>query len=130
MVNIFVATNETYYPRLTVFAKTLVKYNRDVLLTILYSDLSQKSRKHFERFADKIHLQYRFLSVDEHRSESYQLIHQITEETYYRFLLLDIFPTEDRAMWMDIDAVVTGDLSLYYNADFEEYAIKNGQCVF
>lgn len=119
MKNIFVATNETYYPRLTVFAKTLAKHNRDAFLTILYSDLSEKSQKHFERFARRIHLKYRFLSVDEHRSDTYQLIHQITEETYYRFLLLDIFPTEDRAMWMDIDAVVTGDLSPYYYGNFD-----------
>lgn len=119
MINIFVATNDAYYPRLKVFAKTLAKHNRDVWLTVLYADLSKKNRADFEKFAKKLNLHLRFVPVDEQRSGSYKLIHQITVETYYRFLLLDIYPTEDRAMWMDIDAIVTGPLSNYYYDDFE-----------
>lgn len=119
MINIFVATNDAYYPRLKVFANTLVRHNRNVCLAVLYADLSKKNRADFERFAKKINLRYRFVSVDEQRSGSYKLIHQITVETYYRFLMLDIYPSEDRAMWMDIDAIVTGSLSKYYYDDFE-----------
>jgi lipopolysaccharide biosynthesis glycosyltransferase len=120
MMHIFVATNDGYYPRLKVFANTLAKHNDDVYLTILYADLSPKNRADFAKFAKKIRINCRFVSVDEQRSGSYKLIHQITVETYYRFLLLDIYPTQDRAMWMDIDAIVTGDLSKYYYDDFED----------
>ncbi len=120
MMNIFVATNDAYYPRLKVFAHTLAKHNHDVWLTILYADLSEKNRADFDKFAKKRNLRIRFVSVDAQRSSSYKLIHQITSETYYRFLLLDIFPTEDRAMWMDIDAIVTNSLSKYYYDDFED----------
>lgn len=120
MLNIFVATNDSYYPRLRVFANTLAKHNQNVFLTVLYSDLSAKNREGFKKISKKINLDCRLISVNEQRSKKYQLIHQITVETYYRFLLLNIYPDEERAMWMDIDAIVTGDLSTYYYDDFED----------
>lgn len=119
MMNIFVATNDAYYPRLKVFSNTLRKHESNVLLTILFSDLSLKNRRDFEKLSKKIGLDHRFVPVDEKRSGTYKLIHQITTETYYRFLLLDIYPQEERAMWMDIDTIVIGELSPFYYDDFE-----------
>lgn len=119
-MQIFVATNDAYYPRLKVFAYTLAKHNSGAHLSILHADLSDKNRTDFAKFAGKLNLHYRFIPVEDRRSGAYKLIHQITVETYYRFLLLDIYPTEPRAMWMDIDAIVTGDLSQYYYEDFED----------
>lgn len=120
MIHVFVATNDAYYPRLKVFAKTLKKHNPQVSLTILHSALSEKNIADFCRFSQKIQLDHRFLSVRESRFNHYKLIHQITVETYYRFLLLDIYPEEERAIWMDIDTVVLGDLSPYYYDDFAD----------
>jgi len=121
MINIFTASNDKYYPRLKTFSDSLLKTNGgEFNITVLYTDLSDENIKKYEKFARKNNFDCRFIKADNSRLKNYKLIHQITEETYYRFLFTDIFPEEDRAMWMDIDTVVIQSLAPFYNCDFED----------
>ncbi|MBE7064236.1 MAG: glycosyltransferase family 8 protein [Ruminococcaceae bacterium] len=121
MINIFTASNDKYYPRLKVFTDSLLKKNRgDFSITVLYSSLSDENIKKYEQFAKKNNFECRFIKADNSRLKGYKLIHQITEETYYRFMFLDIFPDEDRAVWMDIDTVVMDSLKPFYEMDFAD----------
>lgn len=121
MMNIFVVSNDAYYPRLKVFARSLVKHNTDqVFLTVLFSELSPDSRADFCDYSKELGIVLRMFPVSEKRSEKYKLIHHITVETYYRFLLLDVFPNEERALWMDIDTVIIGDITPFYYDNFDD----------
>ena len=120
MMNILVATNDTYYPRLKIFTNALRKHSSDFCLHILYSDLHEKDREDFLTFCGKFGIPAKFIPVLQKRSDSYKLIHQITVETYYRFQILDVFPTQERAIWMDIDTVVLQDIAPFYYDDFED----------
>lgn len=120
MMNILVATNDAYYPRLKIFTKSLHAHNRDFTISVLFSNLSAKNRDDFLWFTKKRNIPVRFVAVNEQRSAEYKLIHQITVETYYRFQILDVYPTQERAVWMDIDTVVLDDLSAFYYDDFDD----------
>lgn len=122
MMNIFVVSNDAYYPRLKIFARSLMKHNDDIFLTVLFSAsaLSEKNRIDFTAFAQKLKIKLRMFPVSEQRSGKYKLIYHITTEAYYRFLLLDVFPSEERALWMDTDTVVFNSLKPFYNSDFED----------
>ena len=121
MINIFTASNDKYYPRLKVFTDSLLKTNRgDFNITVLYSSLSEENIRKYKKFAQKNNFECRFVKADNSRLKGYKLIHQITEETYYRFMFTDVFPVEDRAVWMDIDTVVLDSLSPFYETDFED----------
>lgn len=127
-MNIFVATNNTYFRQLMVFMSSIAKHkSEDINLTVLYSDLESKNISKVNSFAKKVGLTIRFYLVNDNRSSQYNLIHQITKETYYRFLLLDIYPCEERALWMDIDTVVLKDLSYFYHTDFGDTYIIGTQ---
>ena len=82
MMNILVATNDTYYPRLKIFTNSLRKHSSDFCLHILYSDLHEKNREDFLTFCGKFGIPAKFIPVLQKRSDSYKLIHQITVETY------------------------------------------------
>lgn len=120
MMNIFVAANDAYYPQLKIFTRSLMKHNREISLTVLFSALSEKNRMDFNAFAQKRKIKLRMFPVSEQRFAKYKLINHITTETYYRFLLLDVFPCEERALWMDIDTIVINRLDSFYGKDFED----------
>lgn len=120
-MNILVASNDTYFPQLMVFISTITKHtNEKINLTVLYSDLREKNRKKAEKFAISKGVSIFFRLADDKRSANYQLIYNITKETYYRFLVLEIYPNEERAMWMDIDTIILKDIAPFYHMDFED----------
>lgn len=120
MMNILVASNDAYYPRLKIFTKSLHAHNENFMISVLFSNLSAKNRDDFIRFTQKLNIPVHFVAVNEQRSAEYKLIHQITVETYYRFQILDVYPTQERAVWMDIDTVVLEDISAFYYDDFDD----------
>lgn len=119
MMNILVATNDAYYPRLKIFTNSLSRHCADFSITVLCGDLRKDYREDFLRFCGKNGISARFVEVKDQRSGGYKLIHQITVETYYRFQILEIYPIEDRAIWMDIDTVLLQDIAPLYYDDFE-----------
>lgn len=123
-MNILVATDDVYYPRLKIFTNTLSKHDANNFeITIMHARLSDSNIKDFERFARKKGIRYRFAKLQETRFNSYKLLHQLTVEVYFRFMILQLYPTQSRAMWVDTDTVVRSSLAPFYHQDFE------GNCV-
>ena len=115
-MNIFVALNDTYFPQLMVFISTIAKHmSKKINLTVLYTDLKEKNKSRATKYATSKGISITFRNVNDQRFSNYQLIYNITKETYYRFLVLEVYPTEERAMWMDIDTIVLRDISPFYN---------------
>ena len=53
-----------------------------------------------------------------------------SEETYYRLLAFDVLPAKcDRALWLDADIIVNGNIEAFYYQSFEEqYAVVCKGC--
>ena len=125
MINIFTTLDDAYYPRLKVFCKSLKKHNKSpIVLTITYYNLSEKNLRDFERFSQKIGLEYRLYKMERERTERLKLIHHIVSEAYNKLFVLDVYPDEERALWIDVDTVVLGDISEFYNCDMGDYYVS------
>lgn len=119
-MNILVATDDVYYPRLKIFSNTLWKQDPgNFEITIMHSRLSESNIADFEAFAAKKGIRYRFAKIEETRFNSYKLLHQLTIEVYFRFLVLYLYPSASRVMWVDTDTVVRKSLQPFYNQDLE-----------
>ncbi len=46
-----------------------------------------------------------------------------SKTTYYRLFIAEMFPTLDKAIYIDSDTVVTGDISRLYDVDVTDYAL-------
>ena len=119
-MNILVATDDVYYPRLKIFANTLQKQDHgNFEITIMHSRLSDSNIADFEAFAAKKGIRYRFAKIEETRFNNYKLLHQLTIEVYFRFLVLHLYPNASRVMWVDTDTVVRKSLQPFYHQDLE-----------
>lgn len=119
-MNILVATDDVYYPRLKIFTNTLWKQDAgNFEITIMHSRLSRHNIADFEAFAAKKGIRYRFAKIDETRFSGYKLLHQLTVEVYFRFMFLQLYPSASRVMWMDTDTVVRKSLQSFYHQDLE-----------
>ena len=121
MIQIFTTLSDAYYPRLRVFSRTLRKHTvSSIQLTILHINLSDKNITEFRKISQKMDLNVRFIQVDKKLFEDYKLIHHITPEAYTKLLLLQVYPTEERALWIDVDTIVLRDIQDLYQEDIND----------
>ena len=65
-----------------------------------------------------------FIKIDiEKYFKDFQETHYITKSMYSRFLIPELKPNIDKAIYSDVDVIVLGDISKMYNEDLGEYAL-------
>ena len=95
---------------------------------ILSSDISEKNIRLFNRMSAENNIEINFVDMKKYvktnldaylaKSASYCYI---TNETYYRFYLADIFKEYDKIIYLDADIIVLHDLSEMFNINIGEF---------
>lgn len=125
VVPIFYATDETYLPYLGVSLDSMKKnankaYRYEIY--ILHTGVSEPSAERIYKYADE-RFKISFVEVGE-RLEAVktqlQLRDYYTGATYYRMFIAELFPQYDKALYLDGDTVITGDISRLYRTPIGE----------
>lgn len=116
-MRIVVATDEKYFDQLMVFTHSLREHTKGPIeLTLLCCGLPARLKRRFLCFTKKLHLSARICEVNRERTEGFKLMEHLTQTTYYRFEIPNLF-AEGRVLWVDIDTVVLKDLRPFYEQD-------------
>lgn len=125
-MDILIAANQKVYFNTRVFLHSLTKTNKNLQIYLAYSDIQEKFIEQLAGDVEKSGNGCRLhpVQVNRERFKDVPVSNQITQESYYRLLLLDIFPdTIDRVLYMDTDIIVLKPLEYLYNIPFnKEYA--------
>lgn len=99
-----------YYYDVVIMHRNISEANQDILCSIFYNCGNATLR-----FADvsRNFKEYINVHVDRH----------LSVETYYRFMIMDIFRDYDRVLYLDCDMIVEDDLSELFATDMGENAI-------
>ena len=125
VIPIFFATDQKYVPLLSVALTSLTmnasknyKYN----IHILHSGLSKRTIEELNAFnSDVFSIIYSNVSEKlEKVSSTLQTRDYYSKTTYYRFFIRSLFPEYDKALYLDCDIVVLGDISKFYNIDLKD----------
>lgn len=123
-MNIVFCINKSYIDILSVVLLSILENNRQdfIHFYILTTDFSEEDKKNY----DFLHNSYEnfdisFIVPDKERFKDLQLnIDYISIETYYRYLIAELLPKEDKALYLDADIVVNGSLSELYHIDLKD----------
>ena len=123
-MNIVFCINKSYIDILSVVLLSILENNRQdfIHFYILTTDFSEEDKKNY----DFLHNSYEnfdisFIVPDKERFKDLQLnIDYISIETYYRYLIAEILPHEDKALYLDADIIVNGSLSELYHIDLKD----------
>lgn len=119
-ISIMLACNDLYMIYTNVLLQSIKaninpKYYYDIV--ICHRDITEYNQKIATNiFKDNINASLRFVDVSRNL-DKYQYIHidrHITYETYYRFLVLDLFENYERILYLDCDMVINSDISKLY----------------
>ena len=127
-IPVFFASDNNYLPFLDVAISSLVK-NRsrkyDYALHILHSGIDGEKAEMLMRHA-KGGVSIRFINVESHvnkLADCFNLRDYYTPAIYYRLFIVGMFPQYKKAVYLDCDTVVLGDVSELYRENLGQNLI-------
>ena len=116
-ISIMLACNDLYMIYTNVLLQSIkANINRNFYydIVICHRDISEYNQKVAAKiFCDNANVLLRFVDVSRN-FDKYKNVHidrHLTYETYYRFLVLDLFKDYERILYLDCDMVVNSDIS-------------------
>ena len=136
-LEIFYSIGESYVQHTAVSIISLLENNTTLSpkINIISNSISEKSKSILHNICDNYGIKrIKFHTIDENLVRHFPLsIGYITNETYFRYYIAAIAHNSDRALYLDADTVVTGDISDladveltgYYAAGVSDNYIEN-----
>lgn len=124
-MNICYSTNENFAKYTAVSIVSILENNTQyrIVVHILYSSLSDAALGRFLAFENRYdNVRIVFHRIDSGKFEKFNLsISHITKETYFRYLIPELFPDIDKILYLDGDTVVNGDISDLFKINLSGY---------
>ncbi|MDU2560129.1 MAG: glycosyltransferase family 8 protein [Streptococcus mitis] len=117
--SIILATDNNYLIQAETTIKSILTHNTDVCIYVFNNDIAPEWFKLLNVKLASANSQIINIRVDKNMFTSYKTGETINYTTFFRYLIPDLV-TSDRALYLDCDLVVTGDLSELFNMDMEE----------
>lgn len=120
-INIFFSCDDGYVPFMAVTLASL-KENRDedreYHIRVLHTGISKKNIRAITEEFDSDSFRIRFVNISREVDRLAEKLHTrdyYSKSTYYRLFIPELFPELDKALYLDCDIVVTGDISELYD---------------
>lgn len=128
VIPIFYASDENYLPFLAVSLDSLKEnaskeYRYEIY--VLNTEIEEKATERVKKFEDE-NFGIHFIDVSDKLEEvknSLQLRDYYTGATYYRIFIANMFPEYEKALYIDSDTIVLGDISELYNTELNDNLI-------
>ena len=126
-MNIIISINEKYIePAKTMLYSLACHQKEHLVIYLLQSSIRKEMLEDFREFlADRCHASLVLVPIDRALFAGAPKKKWLSEETYYRLISFALLPEEvERALWLDGDIIIKGNISELYLADFEnQYAV-------
>ena len=132
-IPLFFATDDNYLPFLAVTLQSLWEnssHDYDYKIYVLHSGVRKDFEEKIMHFS-KDGFTISFVDVTEPLKKISSLLHlrdYYTNTTYFRVFIAEMFPEYDKALYLDCDTVILGDISALYNYDLADNLIAGAPC--
>ncbi len=120
-VNIFFSCDDKYVPYMAVTIASIKENSapeRDYMLRVLHTGISEQKANIIKKELSGRRFGIDFIDISEKVSEISDRLHTrdyYSKTTYYRLFIPELFPELEKALYLDSDIIVTGDISELYD---------------
>lgn len=122
-VNLFFACDDNYIPFLAVTIASIKENrdpSRDYALRILHTGLQAQNMVRLTDSFDSEQFRIEFINISQTVEEFSGKLHTrdyYSKSTYYRLFIPELFPALTKALYLDCDTVVLGDIARLYDVE-------------
>ena len=134
VVPIFFATDNKYLPFLAVTLESIWEnssHEYEYEMYVLHSGVDKEYEEKILRYNEKGCFHIQFVDVTEKLTRIASQLHirdYYSQTTYFRIFIAEMFPQYDKALYLDCDTVVLGDVSELYHYDLGNNLIGGAPC--
>jgi len=134
IIPIFFAVDDNYLPFLSITLESLWENSShayDYEIYVLHSGIREDYQEKILRYNEKDGLHVSFVDVTERLKKIFDKLHMrdyYSAATYYRVFIAEMFPQYDKALYLDSDTVILGDISELYNYDLGNNMLGGAPC--
>lgn len=128
-MHIITGSDNNYVPGVMVLIASASFHNPQARFTVLDMGITAENRTRIDGLASFLGVEINRIEVDSSCFD--HLIVQrshLTRSTYLRLLIPALFPKDDRAIYMDCDMVVMGELTALAAVDLSNYIVAGVPC--
>ena len=128
-VHLFFACDDNYVPFLAVTLTSIRETcdpNRHYVVRILQTGIQEESKQRLTAQFTAPNFSLEFVDVSPVLTEISDQLHTrdyYSKSTYYRLFIPELFPQLDKALYLDCDIVLTGDVSRLYDTPLEDHLV-------
>ena len=128
VIPIFFAVDDKYIPFLSIALQSLTdnaSKNYYYAIKILYTNIEEKNKKKILKY-EKQNIKIEFVDLNYYIEEIKDKLYTrdyFTQTTYFRLFIPDLYPQYDKAIYLDSDVVVLGDIANLYNIELGDNLI-------
>lgn len=128
VIPIFFAVDDGYVPFLAVALESLIRNsskNYYYAIKILYTNIEERNKKKIAKYErDNVKIEFVDLNyyIEEVKDKLYTRDYY-TNTTYFRLFIPNLYPQYDKALYLDSDIVVLGDIADLYNIEIGDNLI-------
>lgn len=134
IVPIFFATDNKYLPFLAITLESIWENSSreyDYEMYVLNSGVDEEYKEKILRYNERECFHIQFVDVTEKLELIASHLHirdYYSKTTYFRIFIAEMFPQYDKALYLDCDTVVLGDVSELYHYDLGNNLIGGAPC--
>ena len=122
VIPIFFAVDDGYMPYLAVALESLIdnaSKNYYYSIKILYTNISEDNKQKINKY-QRTNVNIEFVDLNYYIEKVKDKLYTrdyYTKTTYFRLFIANLYPQYDKAIYLDSDIVVLGDISELYNVE-------------
>lgn len=122
VIPIFFAVDDGYIPYLAVALESLIENASTEYcysIKVLYTNIEEENKKKIIKY-ERENVKIEFVDLNYYIEEVKDKLHTrdyYTKSTYFRLFIPNLYPQYDKAIYIDSDIVVLGDISELYNKE-------------
>lgn len=123
-MNIALCTDENFViPALVCLVSVFENNGGDVHAYVLTDGVSERSREKFRCLSETYGQRIEVMTIDRSRFDGLTVNERFPVSMYYRFMLPDFLPNEDKVLYLDCDIIVRHSLTPLYDIDLTDKAL-------
>ncbi len=124
MIPVFLISDENYVKYAAVTIKSVLSGTKEKInFYLLDGGISAESKKVIAEIINATGNSVEFIPMDLSLFQNFPNIAHFSINTYFRYLIPALKPDIHKALYIDTDMVIKGDISYIYNTDMENYGI-------
>lgn len=120
-MHIVTASDENYVPGVLALISSAARHNPEARFSVLQSGWSSASQTRLNMLKERLSIELSCIEIDTRSFDNFTILGKyLTPMTFARLLIPELFPDDDRIMYMDSDMLVVGPLHEAWECDLTD----------